>query len=93
MEKNVQAHVIVKGKIQGVFFRAETQKTAEQNHVRGWVRNCPDRTVEAVFQGGESDVRKVVAWCRKGPSRSLVEDVIVTFQEAGKGFEGFEIRY
>ena len=93
MEKKVEAHVIVTGKVQGVFFRAETQRIAEQHHVRGWVRNCPNRSVEALFQGDGSSVQQVIAWCRKGPARSVVTDVSVTFQEPEKVFDRFEIRY
>lgn len=93
MTKQVNAHVIVKGKVQGVFFRAETRKSAERHQVCGWVKNRPDGTVEAVFEGNEPDVKSVVEWCRKGPSRSVVEAVDVTFQEVLEGFETFEIRY
>ena len=51
MEKQVRAHVIISGRVQGVFFRVETQRAAEQFGALGWVRNRPDGTVEAVFEG------------------------------------------
>lgn len=80
---NIRAHVMISGRVQGVFFRMETQKTARQNHVTGWVRNTPDGRVEAVFEGGKDAVEKVLRWCETGPPHARVENMDVsrgTFQ-------------
>ncbi|MBW1956373.1 MAG: acylphosphatase, partial [Deltaproteobacteria bacterium] len=56
MEEKVRAHVVIHGRVQGVFFRMETRKTALRHEVDGWVRNNPDGTVEAVFEGDKPRV-------------------------------------
>ena len=70
-----RVHVIVRGRVQGVFFRSETQKTAFRYNVRGWVRNCDNGNVEAVFEGKEEDVDRVVLWCHEGPAFASVTAV------------------
>jgi acylphosphatase len=92
MGEHGRAHLIISGRVQGVFFRAETRYAAERLGVRGWVRNLPDGTVEAVFEGPDEAVEKAVAWCRTGPSSARVDDVQVTWGEDGKEFDRFSIR-
>ncbi|MEE4358717.1 MAG: acylphosphatase [Desulfococcaceae bacterium] len=93
-EKKVSAHVIISGKVQGVWFRAETQKAAQQiGGVRGWVRNKKDKTVEAVFEGDENRVVSMLEWCKKGSPLSKVEKTEVTWQEYSGTFGDFQIRY
>jgi acylphosphatase len=67
----------VTGHVQGVFFRAETQREAGRLGVAGWVRNEPDGSVAAHFEGEPAAVDAMVAWCRQGPSRARVERVDV----------------
>ena len=74
-----RAHVIVRGQVQGVFFRADTRDRAASLGLGGWVRNNPDGTVEAAFEGPEEPVRRMVDWSRRGPSSARVEDVDVTW--------------
>jgi acylphosphatase len=93
MEKKVRAHVIISGRVQGVFFRVETQRAAEKYGVFGWVRNRPDRTVEAVFEGDPQRVEAVIDWCKKGPNLSYVENVEVKWQDYKGEFERFDITY
>jgi acylphosphatase len=69
--------VTVTGHVQGVFFRAETQREAGRLGVAGWVRNEPDGSVAAHFEGEPAAVDAMVAWCRQGPSRARVERVDV----------------
>lgn len=88
-----RAHAIISGKVQGVFFRVETQKAAQEIGVTGWVRNKADGTVEAVFEGDESSVASALEWCRKGSPRSEVSHIDVTWEEAGGEFTDFEITY
>ena len=93
MEANVRAHAFIAGRVQGVAFRWETQRTAGKHQVRGWVRNLPDGRVEALFEGPRPQVEAVLDWCRRGPSIARVDAVDVEW-EAYKGeFEGFSITH
>ncbi len=91
MELNV--HVIISGRVQGVWFRANTKQKAEQLGLTGWVRNTPDGCVEAVFEGEERLIKEMIKWCHKGPSLAKVEKVEVKNQNLIGGFDGFSIRY
>ena len=93
MEKKVSAHVIISGRVQGVFFRVETQRAAERCGVFGWVRNRPDGTVEAVFEGEQQAVNAVLAWCKQGTDLSEVENVEVKWQDYSGEFKGFNITF
>lgn len=90
--KHVRAHVLISGRVQGVFFRAYTVDEAAAAGVAGWVRNTSDGRVEAVFEGAQSAVEAVIAWCRKGPPAARVSGVEVVWEEP-KGEQGFGIRY
>jgi acylphosphatase len=85
-----RAKVIVQGSVQGVFFRAETRDRARSLALAGWVRNVPDGTVEAVFEGEDERVESMVDWCRRGPGGARVEEVEVAWAEP-EGEEGFSI--
>jgi acylphosphatase len=86
-----RSHVIVRGTVQGVFFRASCQQEAAGVGAAGWVANRPDGSVEAVFEGTDDVVRHMVQWCRSGPPRATVTDVEVTV-EAPQDESGFEVR-
>jgi len=88
-----RAHVFVNGIVQGVFFRSETRRHADRYGVKGWVRNLPDRRVEAVFEGEKEDVRSLVGFCKHGPSGAKVTGVDVTWETYTGEFDGFKIRY
>jgi acylphosphatase len=62
----IRAHVTVTGNVQGVFYRAETASRAKQSNITGWVRNLPDGRVEAIFEGEETNVQKIVDFSGKG---------------------------
>ena len=87
-----RAHVFVSGKVQGVYYRANTQGTAREKGVEGWVKNLADGRVEAVFEGPEKTVEAMVEWCHEGSPAADVEDVEVEYGEP-EGEDGFEIRY
>jgi acylphosphatase len=87
---SVQRRVVVRGRVQGVFFRDTVRRQAEQRGVAGWVRNRSDGAVEAVFEGAEADVERMIELSREGPRGASVEDVEVTFEEP-EGLSGFEI--
>ena len=82
--------VTVTGLVQGVFFRAETQQEASRLGVAGWVRNQPDGSVAAHFEGEPGAVEAMVAWCRQGPRRARVDDVHVRDAEPS-GASRFEV--
>jgi acylphosphatase len=83
-------HLVICGRVQGVFFRNSMQEEAELLGVSGWVRNRPDRTVEAVVQGEADAVDSIVRWANRGPQMASVERVDIS---PGTGnYEGFEIR-
>lgn len=92
MSQRTRAHVFVSGKVQGVYYRANTRDTATENGVDGWVKNLDDGRVEAVFEGDTERVEAMIEWCHTGSPRAHVEDVAVEF-ESPEGIEGFEIRY
>ena len=91
--KKVRAHVIVHGRVQGVFFRYETQQAATQRDVVGWVRNLSDGTVEAVFEGVEENVYSALEWCKQGPPAAKVNKIDISWVEPEEQYNRFEIRY
>lgn len=93
MEENVNAHLIISGRVQGVNFRAETRRAAARHAVTGWVRNRRDGTVEAVVEGSRSDVVALLNWCKQGPPHSRVDRVEVTWQAYQGRFDSFTVRY
>ncbi len=89
----VRAHVFVSGRVQGVFFRDYTRRMANKHGVTGWVRNLPDGRVEAIFEGEEEDVKKMIEWCHVGSPASRVDSVEVSFEPYTGEFENFRIRW
>jgi acylphosphatase len=87
----VARRVIISGHVQGVFFRDRARREAHRRGVAGWVRNCPDGTVEALFEGDEAAVEELVRWSRQGPRHATVYDVRVEDAEPA-GLDGFTIR-
>ena len=77
----MRAHVVVSGRVQGVFFRAETRNRASTRRLGGWVRNRPDGRVEAVFEGSRPQVESMIDWCRRGPRLAHVEGVDVSWEQ------------
>lgn len=88
----VRAHLLVKGRVQGVFFRESTQREAHQHHVSGWIRNLPDGDVEAVFEGEAESVEALIDFCKVGPPRARVTRSEVTWETVTDQDEAFRIR-
>lgn len=82
--------MIVKGKVQGVFFRASAQEAAVECGVKGWVRNTEEGDVELMATGSEEALQRFVTWCRQGPRRAVVEDVVVERKEE-ESFPSFKV--
>ena len=93
MAKMVRAHLFISGRVQGVFFRANMRRVAKEHGVKGWVRNLPDGRVEAVLEGPEDAVKKVIEWAHRGPPLARVERVEVHWEEYKGEFNDFSIRY
>ena len=87
----IARRVRVSGRVQGVFFRDSTRRRAESRGVAGWVRNCPDGTVEAWFEGPEDAVGAMVEWARSGPRGASVERMDIEEVEVS-GLSGFDVR-
>lgn len=86
----VRRRVVVHGRVQGVYFRGATQAEARAAGLAGFVRNRPDGTVEAVFEGPAERVAELVAFCERGPPAARVERTEV-FEEAPERLAGFEV--
>ncbi len=84
--------VVVRGRVQGVFFRESTRRRAEALGVAGWVRNRADGSVEAVFEGAADAVEAAVDFCRSGPPAARVDAVDVA-TEAPEGLCSFGLRF
>jgi acylphosphatase len=92
MEK-VRAHVMIEGRVQGVFFRHHTQEMAFKLKVKGWVRNRRDGTVEAVFEGDMERVNEMIEWCHHGPPAAKVTKVSQTWEKYTGEFDDFAVSY
>ena len=84
-------HLLIKGKVQGVFYRVSAGETAAKTGVTGWIRNSLKGDVEAVVTGTEEQLSQFVSWCKKGPPGSKVTEVIATELEEEQFIE-FAIR-
>lgn len=89
----VRAHLRIYGFVQGVFFRSSMRDEAYRLGVKGWVRNLPDGSVEAVVEGPEDKVMKLIRWANVGPPLARVERVEVEWEEYRGEFKDFRIRY
>jgi acylphosphatase len=87
-----RAHVRISGQVQGVFFRDSTREKAQELNLKGWVKNLPDGSVEALFEGPSEKVREMLGWCEEGPRHASVENVDTDFEDAGGDLSGFEVR-
>ena len=87
----MRKRVVVHGRVQGVFFRAETKRRADRAGVAGWVRNAPAGTVEAVFEGEADAVERLVDFCRLGPPSAAVKRIEIEEEEAQRLLD-FEVR-
>ncbi|MDQ3850125.1 MAG: acylphosphatase [Actinomycetota bacterium] len=91
MSEPLARRVVVRGRVQGVFFRDSTRSEASRRGVEGWVSNRPDGAVEAHFEGEPDAVDALVEWCRSGPRHADVDDVEVSEAEV-EGCRGFRVR-
>ncbi len=90
---NKRVHLLIHGRVQGVFFRATAQQKAQELELTGWVRNNPDGSVEVTAEGKGDDVDSMLEWCRVGPAQAVVKHVSVDWEAHSGEFEGFRIEY
>lgn len=90
---NIKAtHVIVEGRVQGVWFRDSTRRQALTFNLTGWVRNLPDGSVEAMLYGAEADVSSMLEWLKEGSPQSRVDRLQIKERASSEQLDSFEIR-
>jgi acylphosphatase len=92
-KKDKRAHVLVSGRVQGVYYRSYAEEKARELSLTGWVRNRPDGKVEAVFEGEQEAVDEIVDWSHKGSPASRVEKVDVAWETPTGEFDDFHVAY
>jgi len=88
-----RTHLFISGRVQGVFYRANTRDQARRLGLTGWVRNLPDGRVEAVVEGEEEKIKELIDWCHQGPPGAQVRGVELRWEDYRGEFADFEIRY
>jgi len=86
-----QVHIFVSGRVQGVFYRANTRKKAKELGIRGWVRNLYDGRVEITAEAKEKDLKKFIEWCKKGPELAFVENIKVEWKDYKGNYKDFSV--
>ena len=92
-ERKISVRLLIRGKVQGVYFRFNMQEVAKKSGVIGWVRNLPDGNVEALVEGNKEDVNEVVEWSKIGPENAKVDDVELEYGQYLGNSDEFIIRY
>ena len=87
-----RVHLVIRGRVQGVWYRASAGKEARRLGLAGWVRNLPDGAVELAAEGPSEALDALIAWCWKGPPLARVDDIKIERGEATGEFWGFEVR-
>jgi acylphosphatase len=88
-----RAHVVIYGRVQGVSFRYHTLEEAGRRQLTGWVRNRPDGSVEAVFEGERAHIEQILEWCQTGPPAAHVTQVDLQWEAPEGTFSGFNLRF
>ena len=91
--ENKSVHILVTGKVQGVFFRQATKVIAIKNHVTGWIKNLESGQVEILLEGEDQNVNSIVEWCHNGPANSRVDEIKIEQQKFSGQYSNFEVRY
>ena len=91
--KQQRVHILISGKVQGVFFRQALKVVAKKNNVTGWVRNLTDKRVEATLEGDNKYVNLVIEWAKIGPANSHVDNIEINNEEFKNEFSTFEVLY
>jgi acylphosphatase len=86
-------HIVIEGIVQGVFYRASTIEESSKLGLTGWVKNCSDGRVEAVFEGEIDKIEQIIEWCKKGPPGAVVSNVETVLERATGEYDSFTIKY
>jgi acylphosphatase len=89
---DIRVHILISGKVQGVFFRLETYHRAIEKNVTGWVKNRSDGRVEAIFEGNKENVQRLIDFCENGPKGAIVNKVEIKWERYTGTFSDFKIR-
>ncbi len=87
----IRVRLLISGRVQGVYYRRQSKDEALRLGLKGWVRNLPDRRVEAVAEGEEEKVEAFIGWCREGPPLAIVRGVEVSRERPTEEFETFRV--
>jgi acylphosphatase len=90
--KTTRVHLSIRGRVQGVYYRASMVREAQEFGLTGWVRNCEDGSVEAIAEGEQNLVELLIAWCRQGPSGARIDGVEVRWESPEHRFSGFVVK-
>ena len=88
-----RVHLLITGRVQGVWYRANTQKKAKALDLKGWVKNLPNGQVEAIFEGEKEKIDQIIEWCKKGPSFARVDGVKIEWETPVGKFNTFTITH
>ena len=88
----VRAHLLISGRVQGVFYRMTCRREGAARSLDGWVHNLPDGRVEVLLQGSKEKVEDMIRWCYRGPDEAQVSEIEVTYEETAGDLAGFQIR-
>jgi len=91
--KNQRVHILIRGKVQGVFFRQALKVLAVKNNVRGWVRNLKDNRVEALVEGDDKSINLIIEWAHHGPANARVDEIKFNNEEFKNEFTTFDVLY
>ena len=91
--KQQRVHILVSGKVQGVFFRQALKVMAKKNNAFGWVKNLEDKRVEALLEGDTENINSIVEWARIGPAHSRVDNIEINDEQFKNEFSIFEVLY
>jgi len=86
-------HLFIKGKVQGVFFRASTQQKAQKLNLTGWVKNLPNGQVEVVAEGNSRNLKTFLKWIQKGPQLAHITSIDIYWEKPLNKFNSFSIKY
>tara|TARA_Y100000310_G_scaffold218876_1_gene220197 strand:- start:241 stop:513 length:273 start_codon:yes stop_codon:yes gene_type:complete len=89
----IRRHIFIKGNVQGVNFRYNTEKRANKLGLTGWGKNLPNGNVEIVVEGEEDKVNELIEFCKHGPTYARVYDIEIIEEKYKGEFGGFEIKY
>jgi len=87
----IRVHLLISGRVQGVYFRKHTKDISLQNNVCGWAKNLVNGDVECILEGVKSNVDKVIIWCHQGPPNSRVDNVEIKNEKFTGDFTDFKI--